>query len=240
MKMSTIFGILGTAVILCSCNFIKVDGKALADAFEITENSAYVKKAVVASKNYIDKEYSVEEFNAVECSGNYDIKYSDGEPFVSISAPDNIIDHLVVKVENGTLKIKTDGTNFRKVNNITATISTKELNELKISGAGDFDALKGFVTKDFKVSISGAGDLDINGLVANDVQIKVSGAGDIDIDKLDCNGITVSVSGAGDVTLAGKANSADLRISGAGDIDVTELETENLERSVSGVGRVKK
>lgn len=240
MKMNTILGLFGTVLILCSCNFIKVDGKALADAFEKTENAEYVKKAVVASKNYVDKEYSVAEFNAVECSGNYDVDYTDGEPFVSISAPDNIIDHLIVKVENGTLKIKTDGTNFRKVNNITATISTKELNELKISGAGDFDAKKGMVTKDFNVSISGAGDLDINDLVAKHVKIKVSGAGDIDIDKLDCKDITVSVSGAGDVTLAGKANSADLKISGAGDIDVTELETENLERSISGVGRIKK
>lgn len=227
--------IIAVALLACSaCSFITVNGKS---QVEFLGTSG--KNTITASSTIIDKEFQVEDFNRISSSGAFDFVYSTGDPYVSISAPDNIMEYLDVRIKDGKLYIETDRSiRIKKLNKIIVTVHSPILNGLEISGAGDFHATTGLTAEDFKAGISGAGNLKINGLKAGDVSIKVSGAGDVDVTGLECNGIDVSISGAGNVTLAGKAESADLGISGAGNINVKDLDCENVSSRISGAGHV--
>ena len=229
MKKIISFAVALLAV--CACNFITVDGKSLKESFNRTR--------LVASKTIIEKTYDVDRFDRIECAGSFDIDYSAGKHYLNISAPDNLLEHIIVETENGCLKIKMDRS-FKIINlqKMQVTVHCPELNGVSISGAGDFKAVDGIKADDLKVQISGAGDFDANGIKADKLSISVSGAGDINAGNIDCKEVSARLSGAGDIELSGKTGTAEISISGAGDIDIRNLKSDNTDTRISGAGKV--
>lgn len=219
---------------VCACNFITVDGKSLDEMISKSKKSRFI-----ASKTIIEKTFDVEKFDRIDCSGSFDIDYSAGQHFLSISAPDNVMEHIIVEFENGCLKVKMDKS-FRIINlqKIQMSVHCPKLNGVSISGAGDFKAVDGIRADDLDVKISGAGDFEANGIKAGNIRISISGAGDVDADNIDCKEVSAWISGAGDIELSGKAKTADIRISGAGDIDIRDLKADNTDTRISGAGKV--
>lgn len=219
-------------IAVCACNFITVDGKSL-------EEKISIKSRFVASKTIIEKTYSVEKFDRIDCAGSFDIDYTAGQCYLNIAAPDNVLEHIIVEFENGCLKVKMDKS-FRIINlqKIQMTVHCPKLNGVSISGAGDFNAVDGIKADDLNVKISGAGDFEANGIKADNISISISGTGDVEADNIDCEKISTWISGAGDIELSGKAKTADIRISGAGDIDIRNLKADNTDTRISGAGKV--
>lgn len=230
MKKIISFAVALLAV--CACNFITVDGKSLNEI-------ASKKSRLVASKTIIEKTYDVDKFDSIDCAGSFDIDYTAGPCYLNIAAPDNVLEHIIVEFENGSLKVKMDKS-FRIINlqKIQMTVHCPKLNGVSISGAGDFKAVNGIKSDDLSVRISGAGDFEANGIKADNISIRISGAGDVEADNIDCEKISTWISGAGDIELSGKAKTADIRISGAGDIDIRNLKADNTDTRISGAGKV--
>ena len=221
--------ILAAGMLLCSCSFVSVKG----GNFKHTT-------IVRASGDIVEKTYELDGFDIIDLSGSYEVNYTPGDFYVSVSAPENLIDHIKVEVRNGSLCFGSDGTMIRNWKNATATVHCPVLSGVAVSGAADFNAEQGIVSDDFTVDVSGAGDIEIHSLTAENVTMKVSGAVDIDVDNLDCNSIVVRISGAGDIDIEGKAEKADLIVSGAGTIDARNLKCEDITSSVSGIGSVRR
>jgi len=235
MKRILNFALIACAVFAASsCTFIRINK----DAFEAGSGS----EVVVGSKNIISKNYNVPQFTAVESTIAADIVYAmtDSEPYIIVDAPDNFIDKLNFKVEDGVLKVRFDDNrryNFGKVK-VSAFSSTLE--NLVILGAGDFDC-SGLKCAEMNVSINGAGDVRFGYLECEgDVAVTVRGAGDIDFHQMSCQDVSVEIMGAGDVTLAGRSETAHLSIKGAGDIDASRLDCENITSSVAGMGSIRR
>lgn len=230
MKKILYFAVALLAV--CACNFITVDGKSLNEI-------ASKKSRLVASKTIIEKTYDVDKFDSIDCAGSFDIDYTAGPCYLNIAAPDNVLEHIIVEFENGSLKVKMDKS-FRIINlqKIQMTVHCPKLNGVSISGAGDFKAVNGIKSDGLNVRISGAGDFEANGIKADNISINLSGAGDVEADNIDCEKISTWISGAGDIELSGKAKTADIRISGAGDIDIRNLKADNTDTRISGAGKV--
>lgn len=221
-------------VSLSSCTFVKFNK----DAFEGLSSSS---ELVVASKDMKTVSYDLESFTGIESSVAADIVYkmNEGESSIKIEAPENFIDRIGCKVEDGILKLSFDGKQSR--GKVTITAQSPSLNRLNIRGAGDFLAPYGIVSPSMDIDIQGAGDIDLDGLdCLGDVSIVLRGAGDIDISDLSCREVKVEVLGAGDVDLTGVAASADLSIKGAGDIDIVGLEVGDVTSSVQGVGSIRR
>lgn len=220
-----------TAVIFAavSCSFNTVDGNRPRG------------KIITASDNIITQEFPVNGFKAISSHLAADVHYEQGEYSVTMTGPDNVLEHTEMTVKDEELSIKTVGVRIRnpKDRKIVITISSPELNAVKINGAGDFEIENGLKTENLTVKINGAGDADIKGLVATTVSAIVNGAGDVDIEGLDCQDITVTVNGAGDVELKGKAKTASLSVNGAGDLDISGLECDNASTGINGAGKVK-
>lgn len=193
-----------------------------------------------ASDNFITQDDVTGEFHNMQISVPGDVLYTPGECSFNITAPDNVLDHITIRNENGTLVVKSDGTNFRNLRNLKINVSSPVLENVTFNGAVDFNAPDGITALDFDAMVNGAGDISINGLKAGKVNVTVNGAGDATIYRIDCDNFTLAINGAGDATVSGRAGTADLSISGAGDIDALDLKADNMSSKVRGIGKIRK
>ena len=225
-------------ILLPSCRFIKVNDQIFSDdEIGINEESS---EHITPSDNLISKDQVTGEFHSLQCNIPGDVIYTPGSCALSLNGPDNVLQHITVKNENGTLVIKTDGTTFRNFKKFTVTLSSPVLEDLTFNGAVDFSAPQGITALDFKAIVNGAGDIDINGLQADKASLTVNGAGDATLHGLDCESLTVAINGAGDAVLTGRSGSADLSISGAGDIDAKQLDCADISSKVRGIGSIRR
>ena len=220
---------------LPSCRFIRVS-----DEFKEKLNGYAEENALTASDNYITRHDVTGEFHSIQCNVPGDMIYTPGDCAITFDGPDNILQHIKVYNENGTLIVKTDGVTIRRLKKFTIKISSPVLEDIDFNGAIDFSAPSGIEALDFNMIINGAGDVTIHGLKADKAGLIVNGAGDVDVDRLDCERISVVVNGAGDANLAGRAAKAELSISGAGDIDASRLECSDINSKVHGLGNIRK
>ena len=227
---------------LPSCRFVHVSDelneKAIQQGF--SWNGEASGERITASDNYITQYETTGEFHAITCNLPGDVIYTPGECAVSINAPDNVLELVTVRNENGTLQIKSNAGRIRNLKKITINVSSPVLEELNFNGAVDFNAPEGITALDFNAVVNGAGDIDIKGLKADNASLIVNGAGDATIKDLDCESISVAINGAGDAVLSGRAGRAGLSIAGAGDIDARELNCSDIDTKVRGVGSIRK
>lgn len=248
--MKRIAYILAAAVLLTlpSCRFIRVSDELKQQLNEELnldlelngENVVIGKEPITASDNYITRNDVTGEFHSIQCNVPGDVIYTPGDCAITFNGPDNVLQHIKVYNENGTLIVKTDGVTIRRLKKFTIRISSPVLEDLDFNGAIDFSAPSGIEALDFNMIVNGAGDVDIHGLKADKAGLIVNGAGDVDLDGLDCERISVVVNGAGDANVAGRAVKAELSISGAGDIDASRLECSDISSKVHGLGRIRK
>ena len=242
--MKKIAYILGAALLLIlpSCRFISVSEEAkeeLKNNFSMNGESSG--ERIIASDNYITRNDVTGEFSALECNLPGDVIYTPGDCAVSIYAPDNILDIVTVRNLNGTLEIKTNTSRIRNLKHVKINISSPVLENVVFNGAVDFNAPQGITALDFRATVTGAGDIDINGLQSSKAALIVNGAGDATISGIDCDDLQVAIAGAGDAIVSGRVSGkANLSISGAGDIDARELQCTDIDTKVRGVGSVKR
>ena len=236
--------ILGAALLLTlpSCRFISLSEEAkeeLKNNFSMNGESSG--ERIIASDNYPTRNDVTGELSALECNLPGDVIYTPGDCAVSIYAPDNILDIVTVRNQNGTLEIKTNTSRIRNLKHVKINISSPVLENVVFNGAVDFNAPQGITALDFRATVNGAGDIDINGLSSGNAALIVNGAGDANISRIDCDELEGTIAGAGDAILSGRVSGqANLSISGAGDIDARELNCADINSKVRGIGSVKK
>jgi len=248
--MKRIAYLLAAAALLAlpSCRFVRISDELRQQIKEDInldlevngEDVTIGKGSITASNNYITRNDMTGEFHSIECNVPGDVIYTPGDCAISFDGPDNVLQHIKVNNENGTLVVKTDGISIRNLKKFTVRLSSPVLEDLDFNGAIDFSAPQGITALDFSLTVNGAGDVDIAGLKADKADITVNGAGDVDVNKLDCERIAVAVNGAGDAVVSGRAAKASLSISGAGDIDASNLQCSEIDSKVHGLGRIRK
>jgi len=92
----------------------------------------------------------------VDCTLPCDIKYTQGPESFKISAPQNILDHLVAAVTEEKLKICLDRTKLLNLEGIKIWMSSANLTEVKINGTIDFEAEEGIETNSFIANLNGS------------------------------------------------------------------------------------
>ena len=219
-------------IFLPSCRFIKIG-----DQFK--EQIESEGELVEASKDYVTREEAPGEFRALRCNLPADVTYTPGDYALSFDGPDNILSHINVSNENGTLVIQSDGARFRNAMHLKVSLSSPSLDEAEFNGAVDFQAPDGITATDFNATVRGAGDIEISGLKAGKATLTVNGAGDTEVSDIDCETLTVSINGAGDAVVSGRTGHAELSISGAGDIDAHRLRARSHNSQVRGIGKIK-
>jgi hypothetical protein len=178
-------------------------------------------KTIKASNTVMSETREASGFTAVDMrtAGRVILSQGDVES-LSIRGSDNVVPLVKTSVQEGVLVIEMDKiiivTDMDESNALTFTIGVKDLSALTVSGVGD---------------------VKMDGLTASSLKLNMSGAGRIDLAGLSVENLSLTLSGAGDVTLSGEAASAAILISGAGNIDAADLKVQTADIDLQGLGK---
>lgn len=105
--------------------------------------------AITPSKNYITRNYKVNEFTRIDAAtvGNiYYTQSTDGKTSVQIYGPDNIVELFTVGVKDNTLLLTMDKENrVKNIKKMKITISSPSLDGIYFKGVGDVKDRKSVV-----------------------------------------------------------------------------------------------
>lgn len=231
MRTVIIAAAIAAVAITSSCNFVKVGDKTIAEY----NNSISVDK----NSPVITKDFDVEHFDDIKISASCAVEYVQGPQSVSITCPEQIMEHLIVSVDNGSLNIKLDRHFFNyKHKSFTIRVASRELEGVEINGAAKFNAGDGIRAKNFNATVNGAAEIRIEGLRASEATIISNGASDTIIHDIDCEELSTTINGAGSCVLTGKANLANITLNGAGDINIKGLRAGRINSNIRGIGNI--
>ncbi len=189
----------------------------------------------------VRKDIPVTDFTAIELSENFDVLYMQGDkPSATIEGNEKVIGYHHVEVQNGTLVDHTDKNTPRNIPSVRIILTSPTLSRIDIGGTGDIDIDHYVEFDDLHISLSGAGDVDIENMKCNNLTTDITGAGDISIDTLKCASVNSTITGAGDMKFEKAKCEGDTKftLSGAGDMNV-DIKCANLTIDVSGAGDAK-
>lgn len=157
----------------------------------------------------------IDDATAVVLDTAGDLTIREGEPSLTIHAPQGVLDRLTVRVRDGVLELGHRGGPFPIGNaDIRYELTLPSLTSIEVNGAGDVDA-----------TVSG-----------DSLAVAISGAGDVEVSGIDADAVEVRIDGAGDVELSGEAASLDVAIDGTGEVDTDDLRVRDASVAISGAG----
>lgn len=175
-------------------------------------------------------------FHAIEVSGNIELTLEqDSVQNVTVSTHSNFQPKVITRVENGVLKIYTEGFHFNKT--IHVTVSADSITHLVAKGASEIHSASQLSFRNLSVELMGASqaDLDVNIEQVFDVDVKgaseanlrgtahtfngkAEGASEMNASDLIAQIVTVYASGASDANVNASL-SLDAQAYGASDIE---------------------
>lgn len=174
-----------------------------------------------------------------------------------IEAEDNIAPLVELVNEDGRLKVRfRHNTNVSTHKGVNVYLTTPEVDEVALAGAGDVKLVDKFNSKEeMKINLSGSGNL--NGTInAPEVKASIAGSGNMNLQG-ETKAVRISIAGSGDyvgdnllseeaeVKIAGSGDASvhasvklDAKIAGSGDVKYKG--NPNVSSSVAGSGSVRK
>ena len=209
---------------------------ALAVSCSFTINSKLVRgNGVEATRSY-----DLPAFTAIHVAGSMDVFYTQGPQGIILTTDENLLDLYTIESVDNTLKINTkSGYSINPKTKSYVTVSSEDLNAVKISGSGECDIKGTLDTKgDFNFSVSGSGDLDADAIICKNFSSKINGSGDVDVKALMAETTTLTINGSGDIEINGKdAGDIIAKINGSGDISLSG-KARSLTQKVNGSGDI--
>lgn len=194
----------------------------------------------------ISRNFQVAGFDKIDVAGPFDVHVTTGaQPGVSVRGPDKIVEHMVVKVENGTLKIHPEkrkgmfgGWNWGGSHKGTARVAVNVpmLRAAAIAGSGDM-GINRIATDSFRGTIAGSGNLTLAQVEVKDLGLEIAGSGNVS-GKGQAETVSYEVAGSGNIR-AGEiaSDTAKVEIAGSGNVDANARSTAKVD--IAGVGNVR-
>ena len=213
MKKYSLLILLATTVLIFSCKKDKIEGGGTV----ITETR------------------NVENFYNVSVSGATNVFITYGVAFdVKVKAYQNIISTLETKVQNGILMIGFKN-NVRN-DNSEVYITMPALLSVTTNGSGNIDTKGNFLGMEyFSASTSGTGMISIEKGSAKNYKVYISGSGDVKSFGFLTEQATITASGSGDAELLVTKN---LKASLKGSGNVYYKGNPEIDATTSGSGKV--
>ena len=229
-KFSVLALLLFAAVSLSSCRVILVKDK-----------SALNRETIQPSENIVDSLYTLAHFDAVKVSGAGKVLFTQGQEYLKVSAPDNLIDKISVSVEGTTLVIKPEFNSAGHLDDcLVYTLSCPSLEEIAVSGSVDFISENTLSCSSLSVAASGSSDVLLQGLeCSGDADFTLSGSSDLNGFGLKARLLDVSLAGSCDIDVDGlAAERVDVSGSGSTDVELENLEVKKMNVALSGSGDI--
>jgi len=175
---------------------------------------------VRGSGNVITETRPVSEFNTVRLDGAGRLVITQGaSESLEIQADDNLINELSSEVQGNTLVLGYKDQPWRNTilptRPIVYTLTVIDLT---------------------KLTLNGAGDLEIQSLETESLTVEINGAGEIDIEDLSAEGLSIVLAGTGSITVSGVVAEQDVSLDGAGNYQAEDLQTQTTVIEINGLG----
>ena len=173
-------------------------------------------------------------FTAVDLTGaNVVTVHVGGARAVTVHGDDNLVRYVTTTVQDGTLSVG-QSRGFRTKSLMSVEITVPGLDAATLSGAGVV-TVDGVKADHFVVRAPGSGVLTVTGTTKT-LDATLSGTGDVRLDGLAAHDATATVSGNGRL-LVNASHSLNATVSGVGSILYTGNPTE-LTKNVTGTGAI--
>lgn len=160
-------------------------------------------------------------FDEVAVTGMMDVQLVAGrEGGITIEAESNLMEYLETKVENGKLRISVQkGINLQPSRNrgIKITVPVEQIYAVALTGSGNITATTRLQSTNFKVDLTGSGDINLD---------------------LETENLEGTLTGSGDVILKGKVREFSCKVTGSGDFLASNLSAEMVDAAVLGSGDI--
>ena len=192
----------------------------------------------IGSGNLNTQEFNFSNFTSVDVGHAFEVEVAQSDSYhVSVTADDNLLEHIKVSRKGETLKICLRTVFVRPTfTTLKAEITMPELHKLGLSGASH-GTIQGFSsTHDFVLDLSGASRLDVNDMSTGDIRFDISGASKVSGD-ITAGDAGFDVSGASTVQLQGSADDTIIEASGASRVELDNFPVNNADIKLSGASR---
>jgi hypothetical protein len=225
MKSQTIF-IFSAFLLLASCDkHERRNGD--------NEKSSWVEKVVTTDNGPMKQREITGDFDEIEVSQAIDAEVikSDVEKVV-ISAPQNIIDEVLVDNDGGSLHIHyKKGIRVMNSHNVSAKIYTKDFSKLNANSAASIAVKDKFVQEKVHIEASSAGSISGN-LEANDFNLSVGSSSNFS-GKIWAVDLDIEASSGASLDISGKAKKAEVSSSSGSSVSAKELIADHVKADAS-------
>ena len=157
-----------------------------------------------------------------------------GEPKISIKACESYIHAIGISVSNNKLLIDGDVCNAKN-NDIEITISTTEIEDIKISGGASLYSETPLKPDDLDLRVDGSGNISLN-VFTNSIDCEINGSSNIIMNGT-CKDLDIDINGSGDFKGIGlKSYKAKIKINGSGKASI--VVHNRLHATVNGNGEI--
>jgi hypothetical protein len=155
---------------------------------------------------------------------------------LTLEGSKSVLEMILTKVENGTLKIYTEG-HVSHLGEVKIYLTVVNLEKFSLSGSGDVIFSSVMKSDKLVLEISGSGNLEIPQLTVAVVELKISGSGSIKAGGTLNEKLVVNITGSGDVKAAElQSKDVTVKITGSGSAEVNAQ--ANLKTNIVGSGSV--
>jgi len=180
------------------------------------------------------KQFDFSDFTKVDISSAFEVEIIKSDSYdISITADDNLFEHIQVSKEGETLKIGLKTISIRWPVTLKAKVTMPQLRGLNFSGATR-GTVSGFSsTENLDIDVSGASSLDLVGMSTGDAKFDISGASKVTGD-ITTGDAEFDVSGASTVQLEGSASDLVAKAGGASRVKLAGFTVNNADIRLSG------
>jgi predicted small secreted protein len=189
---------------------------------------------VVGSGKLETKQFNFSDFSQVAISSAFEFEIVQSDSYrVSITADDNLFEHIQVSQTGDTLEIGLKTVPSLGPVTLKAEIAMPELRGLDISGASRGTASGFSSSEDIDIAVSGASSLELVEISAGNAKCDISGASHVtgDITAAD---VDLTISGASSVQLEGSANDMVANVDGASRMKLAAFPVNNADVKLDG------
>lgn len=228
MKSTTLF-IFSAFALLSSCN--EKHDKA-------TKENDWVEKVISKDQGPIKQKELNGDFDEIEVSQAIDAEIIKSETEkVVISAPENIINEILVENNGGKLHIHYKrGIRVMNANRVTAKIYAKDFTKLTANSAGKITVRDKFTQEKTDIDLSSAGSIS-GTLEANDMDLSVNSSSNFD-GKIWAVNLNIDASSGASINISGKTKNADISASSGSSVSAKDVIAENVKADASSGGSV--
>lgn len=164
------------------------------------------------------------DYDEISVAGFFNVTLVKGaEGNLTIEGESNLLQHVITEVDGDRLIIKVEKKQNLKPSwgkDIRITVPFEYISKISLSGSGEIMSKDVIKARDFSVSVSGSGDINLE-VESQTTDSRVTGSGDLVLTG-NTKEHNASVTGSGDLEAGRfKADTVDAKVTGSGDIRIS-------------------